>query len=132
MQAPWRRNTLVQQIFYSFAQKYTQNVSPHKDFLLKRFPKTVFKTAKQTQTYQPPNLGDFQRMLETDSIDGATALPLHWTCPTWIHIHIHRRSESKPLHLLGIEDSHIQHPGLTQAKQNRAGYSLLKTAHQWI
>lgn len=80
----------------------------HQNFLLERFSKTVFKTAKWKQMYQQTNLEDLQRVLETDSTDGTTTVPLHWTCPTGIHVDIHGWPECKPLHLLGGTDSHNQ------------------------
>lgn len=111
----------------------TQHLSPAPEFPFRKVFQNNFQDSRtETEKDQQPNLGDFQRMLETDSTDGITALPLHWTCPPWIHIYIHRRLESKPLHFLGMKDSHVQHPVPNQAKQNKAGESLLKTAHQWI
>lgn len=108
-------------------------MSPAPEFPFGKVFQTNFQDSKtETERYQQPSLGDFQRMLETNSTDGTTTLPGHWTCPTWIHIYTHRRSASKPLPLLGMKDIHMQHPALNQAKQNKAGYSLLKIAHQWI
>jgi len=102
-----------------------QNVSPEPEFPFGKVFQNNFQDHKtDVERYQQPNLGDFQRMLEADSTAGTITLPLHWTCPTWIHIYTHRQRASLCV-CWG-------HPLLNQAKQNKAGYSLLKTTHQWV
>lgn len=61
MQALWRRNTLVQQIFYSFDQKYTQNVSLAPGFPFEKAFQTSFQDSK---TETEGSAAQFRRLTE--------------------------------------------------------------------